>query len=154
MTYKPRRERRASGGKAETEPLREEKGNQYNAVGSPEEKSEHAKSDGFKRGGHAHRKHGGHVEGKSAMHHLGKRARGGRAEEKEEKREERARGGHVGGHDGSHHHAVERKMLGGHAHHHAKRARGGATPFSSAHNTKDWTDGKESGPGEKAPVIP
>lgn len=77
MTYKPRRERRAAGGKADTEPLPKEKWNQYNAKGSPEEKEESAESDGFKRGGRAKHKDGGQVEGMSAKSHLGKRARGG-----------------------------------------------------------------------------
>jgi hypothetical protein len=81
MTYKPRRERRASGGKAaETEPLRPEHGNLYNAKDSPEGKhAEHDESDGFKRGGMAKkkRKEGGKVEGEEAKHHMGKRARGG-----------------------------------------------------------------------------
>lgn len=79
MAYKTRRERRAGGGKAETEPLRPEHGNQYNAQGSPEEKEESAKSDGFRRGGPAKRKAGGHVDGAEAKQHLGRRARGGRA---------------------------------------------------------------------------
>lgn len=68
MAYKSRKARRAAGGKTE---------NQYNAQGSPEEKSEHAKSDGFKRGGGMKRAHGGMVEGEKAKSHMGKRARGG-----------------------------------------------------------------------------
>ena len=75
MAYKKRSERkhRSFGGMAEKNE------HQYNAQGSPEEKSEHAKSEGFKRGGHAHRKHGGNVEGEGAKHHMGhmKRAHGG-----------------------------------------------------------------------------
>jgi hypothetical protein len=72
MAYKSRKARRASGGRTEEGPKF-----QYNAKGSPEEKSEDAKSDGFKRGGAAKRAHGGHVEGEKAKHHMGKRARGG-----------------------------------------------------------------------------
>ena len=73
MAYKKRSERkRSNGGKAEGPE------HQYNAQGSPEEKLEHAKSDGFKRGGAAKKRaHGGHVEGEKARHHMGKRARGG-----------------------------------------------------------------------------
>ena len=79
MVYKPRRERRAAGGKAsDTEPLPKEKWNQYNAKGSPEEKEESADSDGFKRGGAKKRADGGKVEGDKAKEHLGRRARGGR----------------------------------------------------------------------------
>ena len=56
MSYKPRRERRARGGKAaETQPLHLEHGHQYNAQGSPEAKEEDEKSEGFKRGGRAKR---------------------------------------------------------------------------------------------------
>ena len=132
MAYKSRRERRAEGGKAETEPLRPEHGHQYNAQGSPAEKAESAKSDGFRRGGAKKRKDGGRVHGEAAKHHLGKRARGGRAEEKEEKREEerpeRARGG--------------------------RAMSSGGTPFSSAHNTEPPERRKDSGPGEQAEVIP
>jgi hypothetical protein len=63
MAYKKRSERKRSmGGKAVS-------GNQYNAQGSPEERSEKAKSDGFKKGGM--------VEGKAGKSHLAKRARGG-----------------------------------------------------------------------------
>lgn len=140
MTYKPRRERRAAGGKADTEPLPKEKWNQYNAKGSPEEKSESAESDGFKRGGSAKkRKDGGHVEGMSAKSHLGKRARGGATEEprkgteaptKEDTVPERASGGSV-------------KAM----------ARGGS-PFSSAQKTKPPSEDRETGPGEQAPMIP
>jgi len=139
MVYKPRRERRAAGGKAgaDTEPLPKEKWNQYNAKGSPEEKEESAESDGFKRGGRAKRKDGGHVEGDKAKSHLGKRARGGATEQpregkemesKEDTRPERAKGGSV-------------------------MARGGA-PFSSDHKTKPPTEDRESGPGEQAPMVP
>jgi len=148
MAYKTRRARRAEGGKAaETEPLHPEHGHQYNAQGSPEEKEESAKSDGFKRGGMAHkkRKRGGHVEGEAAKHHLGKRARGGHM------------GHHVDVHLDEHH---ER---GGHDGHHEehemKRARGGramakgGTPFSSAHSTEP-PGNKKDGPGEQAPMIP
>lgn len=137
MTYKPRRERRAAGGKADTEPLPKETGNQYNAKGSPEEKEESAESDGFKRGGRAKRKDGGHVEGMKAKSHLGKRARGGATEEprkgaeaptKEDTMPERARGGNVMSRSGS--------------------------PFSSAHKTTPPSEDKETGPGEQAPMIP
>lgn len=77
MAYKKRSERKRSfGGKAEGPE------NQYNAKGSPEEKSEHAASDGFKRGGMAKRKAGGHVEGAAAKMHMGRRARGGAAMKK------------------------------------------------------------------------
>ncbi len=153
MVYKPRRERRAKGGKAE-EPLNLESGHKYNAIGSPEAKEEDEKSDGFKRGGmpKAKRKEGGKVEGHAAKHHLGKRARGGGMvakevrEEKEEKHEkdgdmpERARGGHV-----SHKH---------HGEHH-KRARGGGAPFSEGHKQVKGPDNdKDTGPGEQAPTIP
>lgn len=147
MVYKPRRERRRGGKAANDEPLPgedglpEEHGNQYNAKGSPEEKSESAKSDGFKRGGRMKKKEGGKVEGHGAKHHLGKRARGGRMEHMEHKKEhekheeerpERARGGHVG----------------------HKRARGGGAPFSAAHNISPPGNDKGTGPGEKADTIP
>lgn len=163
MTYKPRRERRARGGKAVSEPLHLEHGHQYNAQGSPEEHEENAESDGFKRGGMAkkhHRKEGGHVEGHGAKHHLGKRARGGAAahphhgmhhetkreehreeEKKEHKREERARGGHV-----KHEHKKEH-------HHRAKHARGGA-PFSAGHHMTPNSNDKTTGPGENTESIP
>jgi len=111
MAYKKRSERK-SGGKL---------GNQYNAQGSPEEKEETAKEDGFKRGGKA-RAHGGHVEGEKAMHHMGHR-----------KREHHAHGGKVG------------RVAHGRG-----LSRGGA-PFSSAHSmTAPSKGGKESGPGEQA----
>lgn len=93
MSYKPKRERRAVGGKADNEPLPKEKWNQYNAKGSPEEKEESADSDGFKRGGRAKHKDGGHVEGMEAKKHLGKRARGGATED--DAKPERAKGGSV-----------------------------------------------------------
>lgn len=100
MAYKKRSERKRSyGGKAES-------GNQYNAQNSPEEKSEKAKSDGFKKGGH--------VEGMKGRSHLAKRARGG-------------------------------AMIG----HNSKRS-----PMSSAHDTSAPMNGRESGPGEQAPVEP
>lgn len=151
MTYKPRSERkRASGGKAsDTEPLPKEHWNQYNAKGSPEEKEEDAKPDGFKRGGHMKkRKDGGHVEGEKAKHHLGRRARGGAADEDPRKgtesptredtmNDERKRGGHV-----------EERARGGRA------MMKGATPFSAAHSTKPPSEDKETGPGEQAPMIP
>lgn len=71
MSYKKRSERKRSyGGQVE-------RGNQYNAQGSPAEKAEHEKSDGFKKGGHVKRAHGGAVDGQAGKHHLGKRARGG-----------------------------------------------------------------------------
>lgn len=74
MAYKKRSDRkRAQGGKAEGPEY------QYNAQGSPEEKSEHAKDDGFKRGGGMKAAHKEHAEGGKAKAHLGKRARGGRA---------------------------------------------------------------------------
>lgn len=137
MAYKSRRERRAEGGKAETEPLRPEHGNQYNAKGSPEEREESAKSDGFKRGGAKKRKQGGEVHGEAAKHHLGKRARGGAAERKEEeKKEEEKRD------------APEERARGGRA------MTSGKTPFSSAHNTEPPGNKKDSGPGEQAPMIP
>lgn len=78
MVYKPRSERkRARGGKAETEPLTQEKGTLYNAKGSPAAAAIDAKSDGFRRGGRA-KASGGEVEGMEARQHLGRRARGGR----------------------------------------------------------------------------
>lgn len=152
MTYKPRSERkRASGGKAtDTEPLPKEHWNQYNAKGSPEEKEEDAKPDGFKRGGAKKRKEGGHVEGEKAKHHLGRRARGGSADaeprhgEEIKSREdttndERKRGGHV-----------EERARGGHV----KAMMSGGSPFSTANKTKPPSEDKETGPGEQAPMIP
>lgn len=133
MAYKKRSERkRERGGKAEGQPLNEEHGHQYNAVGSPEAHEEEAKSDGFKRGGMAHKKraHGGHVEGEAAKHHLGRRARGGTMHH-EEHRQERARGGRT-----------EHKAM----------ARGGS-PFSSARKTEPPGNMKD-GPGEQATMIP
>ena len=124
MAYKKRSERK-SGGKL---------GNQYNAQGSPEEKEEHEKDEGFKRGGKA-RAHGGHVDGEKAMHHMGHRKRG---------MEHHAHGGKVGHHN----HAGK----GGHraVHHGHGLSRGGA-PFSSAHSlTAPSKSGKETGPGEQA----
>lgn len=130
MAYKSRKERkaRASGGKAE---------HWMNAQGSPEQHEAEEKDDGFKRGGRTKRRHGGHVDGEKGKHHLGKRARGGAMEKREEKREEeekRARGGHVTG----------RGM-------HKGRARGGA-PFSAAHHTSPPSN-KEGSPGEQAPLV-
>lgn len=124
MAYKKRSERkRASGGKAEGPE------HQYNAQGSPEEKEEHAKSDGFKRGGAPKKRaHGGHVEGEKSKHHMGKRARGGKMEHEEH----RARGGHVG-----------KRTHGG-------AMRMGGSPLSSAHSISGPGDGKGS-PGEQAP---
>ena len=154
MTYKPRRERRAEGGKAgHTQPLHTEHWNQYNAKGAPEDKEESEKPDGFKRGGRMKkRKEGGEVSGDAATHHLGKRARGGATahrkgsgfedkndrnpgEDGKEKSEtpHRKRGGHVGGH---------------------KRASGGATPFSHGHNLTPPGNDKKTGPGEDADTIP
>jgi hypothetical protein len=125
MAYKSRKARKA-GGKAEGPEF------QYNAKGSPEEKEEHAKSDEFKRGGAPKKRaHGGHVEGEKSKHHMGKRARGGAMEKKEE-REERARGGGVG-----------RRTHGG-------AMRMGGSPFSSAHSTTAPGNQKGS-PGEQAP---
>lgn len=128
--YKPRKARkhRSFGGKMES-------GNQYNAQGSPEDKEEHAKSDGFKRGGSLKRADGGHVEGEKAKMHLAKRARGGKMEEK---REERARGGKIGhGRKAGGHHGLAR----------------GGSPFSSARSISGPGNSKGS-PGETAPVEP
>ena len=128
MAYKSRKARKA-GGRAEEEGPKF----QYNAKGSPEEKSEDAKSDGFKRGGAAKKRaHGGHVEGEKARHHMGKRARGGAMEEKEE---HRARGGHIG-----------RRTHGG-------AMKMGGSPYSSAHSMTGPGDGRGS-PGEQAPSEP
>ena len=130
MSYKPRRERRAAGGKAVgAETRNEERGNLYNAKGSPAADAIDAKSDGFKRGGKAKRADGGPIEGEGAKASMGKRARGGAAEREEEDREERAAGGAVG------------------------RARGGAAPFSSAHNIKPPSSSSTNGPGEQAKTI-
>jgi hypothetical protein len=155
MAYKSRKARkhhRAAGGKAAAA-----QEHQYNAYGSPESKEEHRKDEGFKHGGMHHRKHGGHVDGAPAMHHLGKKARGGAmtihgghhvhhhhkhgGEVAEEKREEkRAHGGSVGHHAVHHGHGM-----------HKGRARGGA-PFSTAHHSEP--PGKEQGtPGEQAPFV-
>jgi hypothetical protein len=169
MAYKTRRERRERGGKAVHEPLPDERGHQYNAQGSPEEKEETAKSDGFKHGGapHKKRKRGGHVEGAMAKHHLGKRARGGAAHHgehhkvehelhKEHHEHHRARGGHVPEHEKEHEkkeHEREERARGGHVGHH-KRARGGGAPFSSAHNLSAPGNDKKTGPGEDAEAIP
>lgn len=71
MAYKKRGERKRSFGG----PM--DRGNQYNAQGSPAEKAEHAKSDGFKKGGHVRRADGGAIDGMAGKSHLGKRARGG-----------------------------------------------------------------------------
>lgn len=148
MAYKSRRERRAEGGKAETEPLHPEHGHQYNAQGSPEEKEESAKSDGFKHGGMAKkkRKRGGHVEGEAAKHHLGKRARGGMAhhEEHHEKEKEHEREKEK---EHERHEEPEKRARGGRA-----MSKGG-TPFSAAHNTEP-PGNKKDGPGEQAPMIP
>ena len=133
MVYKPRRERRAAGGKAgaDTEPLPKEKWNQYNAKGSPEEKEESAESDGFKRGGRAKHKDGGHVEGMKAKSHLGKRARGGATEQPREGTEASTK--------------EDTKP---------ERAKGGSVPFSSAHKTTPPSNDKSTGPGEQAPMVP
>ena len=155
MSYKPRRERRARGGKAaETQPLHLEHGNKYNAQGSPEAKEEDEKSNGFKRGGRAKRKEGGHVEGHAAKHHLGKRARGGGTPEGERKEEDeyapdRKRGGHVE-HE-KEEEKREHRARGGHVRH--KHARGGA-PFSEAHKLSPPGNDKSTGPGEDADSIP
>lgn len=157
MTYKPRRERRARGGKAgETEPLHPEHGHQYNAQGSPEEKEESAESDGFKRGGmpKKKRKEGGHVEGHGAKHHLGKRARGGATAPKVEmhlgEHHEHKKGGeHHEEH--KHHEEPERRARGGHVR--SKHARGGA-PFSAAHQISPPANDRKGGPGESAESIP
>ena len=128
MAYKKRSERkhRSFGGRAEKNE------HQYDAQGSPEEKEEHAKSEGFKRGGsHHHRKHGGHVDGEHAKHHMGHRARGGRMEEEHEKH---AKGGKVG------------RM----SHHAAAR---GGSPFSSG-RTKTGPGNQKGSPGEQAPLEP
>jgi hypothetical protein len=153
MVYKPRRERRERGGKAgETEPLHPEHGHQYNAQGSPEEKEEDAKSDGFKRGGmpKKKRKEGGKVEGHGAKHHLGKRARGGATKHREEERKEEHREERK-----EHHHEEERehRARGGHVSH---RARGG-TAFSEGHKlvaAPGKGSEKSNGPGEDAETIP
>ena len=131
MAYKSRKARKA-GGRAEKEGPEF----QYNAKGSPEEKLEAAKPDGFKRGG-AKRAHGGHVEGEKARHHMGKRARGGAMEheKKEHEREERARGGHVG-----------RRTHGG-------AMKMGGSPYSSAHSVTGPGNAKGS-PGEQAADSP
>ena len=175
MTYKPRRERRAMGGKAvSTEPLPgrhglpPEKENQYNAKGSPEEKEEHAGPGGFRRGGAPKkRKAGGHVEGKAAHHHMGKRARGGSTEHHglhaghHEKK--RAAGGptsdemdHLGMEYGHRHstpteHRMEERKRGGHV---TKRAKGGGAPFSAAHHLMPPGNDKKTGPGEDTETIP
>ena len=121
MAYKSRRERRADGGKANGGT------HQYNAVGSPEEKEEKAKTDGFKRGGRKERAHGGMVDGKKAKHHLGKRARGGECEE-------RARGGGLRGHG-------------------LNKGRAGNSPWSSGHAAGERPESSknmDTGPGESA----
>jgi hypothetical protein len=146
MAYKTRRERRAEGGKAEeTEPLHPEHGHQYNAKGSPEEKEESAKPDGFKRGGAKKRKEGGKVEGEKARHHLGRRARGGHTmpanEEVHRRREHEART------ERERHEERPERARGGRA------MKSGETPFSSAHNTKPPGNDKD-GPGEQAAMIP
>jgi hypothetical protein len=158
MTYKPRRERRARGGKADMEPLHPEHGHQYNAQGSPEEKEESAKSDGFRRGGAAKkkRKEGGHVEGHAAKHHLGKRARGGGAHKPHvemhmgEHHEHHGGGEHAGGH---HHEEMPHRARGGHVKH---RERGGSAFSEGRKLVAPPVKGseKENGPGENAPTIP
>ena len=168
MTYKPRSERkRAKGGKAtaETEPLHPEHGHQYNAQGSPEEKEETAKSDGFKHGGHVKkRKHGGHVEGQAAKHHLGKRARGGATVPHHidlHMGDHHEHDGHDGPHHGTHHDGErpdgDHHHKGGHVAHRARGGRAmarGGSPFSAAQKTKPPGNDRESGPGEQAPMIP
>lgn len=172
MVYKPRRERRAKGGKAEAEPLHPEHGHQYNAVGSPEAKEEDAESDGFKRGGmpKKRRKEGGKVEGHGAKHHMGKRARGGATKPHVEM--------HMGEHHehhGEHHkehhgeHEPERRARGGETKHREeereKRARGGhvshrargGTAFSEGRKavaSPSKGSEKANGPGEDAETIP
>lgn len=155
MVYKPRRERRARGGKAgETEPLHPEHGHQYNAQGSPEAKEEDAESDGFKRGGMAKkkRKEGGKVEGHGAKHHLGKRSRGGAMKHHEEKREEH-REEERKEERKEHHHEEEREHRARGGHVRSKHARGGA-PFSAAHHISPPGNDKKTGPGEDAETIP
>lgn len=170
MVYKPRRERRARGGKAaETEPLHPEHGHQYNAQGSPEERSESAESDGFRRGGmpkKKHRKEGGKVEGHAARHHLGRRARGGHVAH-EPHHDHDGHGGmsvsihhhrkHGGGVDGEEKREEKReeRARGGHVgHHKGHRARGGGAPFSEAHNLGSPGNDKKTGPGENTETIP
>ena len=171
MSYKPRRERRARGGKAaDTQPLHLEHGHQYNAQGSPEDKEESEGPDGFKRGGRAKKKEGGHVEGHGAKHHLGKRARGGASPTSERKEEEeyapdRKHGGHVE-HDRKHGGHVEHdRAHGGHVEHEGKahRARGGhvrgkhargGAPFSEAHKLAPPGNDRATGPGENTESIP
>ena len=151
MSYKPRRERRARGGKAaDTQPLHLEHGHQYNAQGSPEDKEESEGPDGFKRGGRAKKKEGGHVEGHGAKHHLGKRARGGASPTSERKEEEeyapdRKHGGHV------EHEGKAPRARGGHVR--GKHARGGA-PFSEAHKLAPPGNDRATGPGENTESIP
>ena len=142
MVYKPRRERRARGGKAGgTEPLHPEHGHQYNAVGSPEAREESAESDGFKRGGMPgkKRKEGGKVEGHGARHHMGRRARGGATKREEERKEDHRE------------EEREKRARGGHVRH--KHASGGA-PFSAAHHISPPGNDKKTGPGEDAESIP
>lgn len=158
MVYKPRRERRAKGGKAETEPLHPEHGHLYNAEGSPAAKSaEDDESDGFRRGGmpkRKKRKEGGKVEGHAARHHLGKRARGGATAPHVEM--------HLGEHHEKHgehhkeehrHHEEEREKRARGGHVRSKHARGGA-PFSEAHHISPPGNDKKGGPGEDAETIP
>ena len=158
MTYKPRRERRARGGKASgTQPLHLEHGHQYNAVGSPENKEEYEAPDGFKRGGRAKKhKEGGHVEGHGAKHHLGKRARGGATHPHVEMHmgeHHEHHGKHHGEHHGEgHEHGMPKRARGGHVRH--KKASGGGTPFSSAHNLQAPGNDKKTGPGENTETIP
>ena len=176
MAYKTRRERRERGGKAaETEPLHPEHGNQYNAQGSPMEKSESAKSDGFKRGGmpKKKRKEGGKVEGERARHHLGRRARGGHVSPHVDLHfaEHHEHGGHDGSHHGGDHHpksgdhehahhqghhdGAPKRARGGHVDgEKGRRARGGSAPFSNAHKLTGPGNDKGTGPGEMAPTIP
>lgn len=132
MAYKKRSERkRASGGMAGG------KINQYNAQGSPEDREESEKSEGFRKGGH--------VEGEGGKHHLGKRARGGSVN-------------HHHDHDGKGHTSIA-------VHHHnhkrggkiEKRARGGGVrgmsggaPFSSGRHSTAPSN-KMGSPGEQAP---
>ncbi len=142
MAYKSRKERKRGGKAEETQPEHAESGHLYNAQGSPESREIDAKSDGFKKGGRAKRKEGGHVEGHASKMHLGRRARGGKAEEKEDERE-----GEMDDENKEEHERPERAR-GGHV---IKR---GAAPFSSAQNTSPPDNSKGTGPGEQAPVIP
>ena len=130
MSYKPRREPSRGGREGSwCRGRNDERATSTTPRSSPAAEAITAKSDGFKRGGKAKRADGGPIEGEGAKASMGKRARGGAAEREEEDREERAAGGAVG------------------------RARGGAAPFSSAHNIKPPSSSSTNGPGEQAKTI-